>query len=295
MQRQKRWQPGLWVIVILGMMWMQVGECQAPDFEWCETVQLPSDVPFIFPQTSWWNEYYMFNASQDMTVTFKVYTQMPSSEHMRAYVGTNVCPVFTEWASMPNDFGNQTASVTVAMSAQSFYVLFAHMSGSNYSIVVCEGDTCPEICPNDCTSGLNGICDLYNGTCNCVNGFVGDDCSQVPLPPPPPHVHKYPFGSETLFLIVVAGIPVILAVAIGTIAIVFLASRKRKEQAKKTHKQPLLYAHNYGTASAPPVAHHHHAPNSPVSPTFPIPHGSPDSLSPPLSSSHRGSNISYSP
>ncbi|KAN0015373.1 hypothetical protein ACTFIU_008104 [Dictyostelium citrinum] len=34
-------------------------------------------------------------------------------------------------------------------------------------------------CPNDCTSDVNGVCDLSTGTCLCELGFVYNDCSGI--------------------------------------------------------------------------------------------------------------------
>ena len=32
-------------------------------------------------------------------------------------------------------------------------------------------------CPDDCTNPSQGICNGFDGTCLCMPGFGGDDCS----------------------------------------------------------------------------------------------------------------------
>ena len=32
-------------------------------------------------------------------------------------------------------------------------------------------------CPDDCTNPLQGICNGFDGTCTCMPGFEGDNCS----------------------------------------------------------------------------------------------------------------------
>jgi hypothetical protein len=84
---------------------------------WCDTVQLPSEVPLVFYQPIWWNEYYQFNPTGDgyasplpsnlhshhlssfdpyiffSNVTFKLYASMQTNESFYVSIQDNYCPV----------------------------------------------------------------------------------------------------------------------------------------------------------------------------------------------------------
>ena len=43
----------------------------------------------------------------------------------------------------------------------------------NEDNTACEEKTCP----GDCTNSTQGICNIVFGTCTCMSGFIGSDCS----------------------------------------------------------------------------------------------------------------------
>jgi hypothetical protein len=184
-------------------------------------VQLPPAVPFNATQPFWWSEYFLFNATFNQTINFKLYAGMFSDAHLSLFVGTDFCPVWVTW-NAPSAYGYGTASVIIKAVEGHAYVVFGHMSGGNYTIFACENE-CPEKCPNDCTN-FNGLCNLTDGSCLCRSGFSGVDCSigsNVTHP-------KVPFGNIKVFYSVVAGLPTVFAIAIATVVVVGITNRKKK-------------------------------------------------------------------
>jgi len=213
-----------------------------PTDVWCEYQQLPLDLPFVEYQPIWWMEYFMFNATKNQTLGFKVYPGLESDAYLQLIVGTNYCPVFNDSANNPNAYAHGTAEIVMEVMEGNSYVLFAHMSGSNYTIMGCEGP-CPMACPNDCTN-FQGICDVANGSCNCLPGWVSDNCSVVYVSPnstAPQPKRKIPFGNEAVFLTVVAGVPTALVITAITVGIIYKLYRdKEKQLQKQKETRPLI-------------------------------------------------------
>ncbi|EGC34927.1 hypothetical protein DICPUDRAFT_34235 [Dictyostelium purpureum] len=121
-----------------------------------------------------------YNKPGNITITAESF----SSNSLEVYVSNFSCinPVaidnshincFYEANAPPNQ--NQT-SLTVS-------IISKNMFGKNQVFYYYE----PLMCPNNCTSPDQGICNPINGECSCNDSFGSLDCSipkQKPLPPP---------------------------------------------------------------------------------------------------------------
>jgi len=250
-----------------------------PTGVWCDPVQLGDSVPFAVAQPLWWKEYFVFNASQSGQVGIKLYPGTYTDESFTIIVGVNYCPNIVETQNFTTAYAYGTPEVQINVEAGNSYVLLAHLLGTNYTVVGCDG-ACPKMCPNDCTN-LQGICDLATGTCLCNPGWTGDNCSFVytngtngTTPQPTSH-HKIPFGSEPVFLVVVAGIPTALVIAAVSVGFILNAYRKKEKKLKfKKEKEPLINPPIYTNGAN---GHHLSEGNSlSLSPAFPPPPHSPN-------------------
>jgi len=220
--------------------------CSPPTNVWCDYQQLPSTLPFVVTQQNWWNEYFLFSATQNATIGFKLYAGMASSEYFTMIIGTNYCPTFSDiQKNITNAWSYGTASLVIEVIEGNSYVVYGHMSGNNYTLMGCDGP-CPEACPNDCTN-FQGVCNATIGSCFCNEGWTGDNCSIVYTnttttngTSPIPH-HKIPFGSEVVFISIVAGLPTALLITVVSGCFIYLTYRKKEKKLKlKEEKQPLI-------------------------------------------------------
>ncbi|KAM9996933.1 hypothetical protein ACTFIZ_001867 [Dictyostelium cf. discoideum] len=73
---------------------------------------------------------------------------------------------------------NSTKSIPVSLISTNKFLLLTLTTNSNIKrVYVALSSTNDKVCKNDCTDNDHGICNLYLGTCVCLNDFVGDDCS----------------------------------------------------------------------------------------------------------------------
>jgi len=218
-----------------------------PSNVWCQYVVLPQTVPFSIPQPIWWQEYFLFNPIVNQTVEFKIYAGIQSDAHISMLVGTNYCPVFIDAKSDPHDYEYGTTNITVDVVVGNSYLVFAHMSGGNYTVVGCAG-ACPEYCPNDCSRG-NGVCNLNSSQCVCADTWTGNNCS-LPVTNTTHNngtsngtvIHKkVPFGNLKIFYSVVIVVPTIVVLSL-VIGVALFAMHKRNAARKKSLpvRQPLL-------------------------------------------------------
>jgi len=213
---------------------------------WCEFAQLPETLPFKFTQPIWWMEYFLYNATQNQTIEFKIYAGIQSDAYISMLIGTHYCPVLLNSApapgqnfSCPNAYTYGVANITINVTEGTQYVVFAHMSGGNYTVVACE-DACSNFCPNDC-NGYNGYCNVNTSKCICKPLWEGDDCSQLVANTTHTPKKKVPFGSVQVFYTFVVAIPSIIVIS-GVIGVALYAHHKRSAARKQKLpvNQPLL-------------------------------------------------------
>jgi len=239
---------------------------------WCEYVNMTSTVPGSVEQPTWWMEYFMFVAPYTGNIGFKVYPGVITDAHTNLIVAPEYCPVFLDCGYYVCDYVQGPASLVLAAEENEVYIVFAHISGGNYTIITCDG-TCGEVCPGDCNIVLQqGMCDLSSKTCVCATGWEGDDCG-TKAPPPGNHTapitphKKVPFGSTVVFYSVVTGLPAVLLITAITATLLYL--NYRDKIAKKKRPSSLIIPSpvastgegdygsvNYGTARANGTTHH---------------------------------------
>jgi hypothetical protein len=212
-----------------------------PTDVWCDYVYLNDSVPFQQSQPIWWKEYYLFNATKNQTVGFKVYASVLTDAHITFMIDSNTCPMFgTNLSRIPNDYGLGTANLTFEAEAGNTYVAFVHMSGGSYTLIGCEGP-CGEMCPDDCTN-FQGYCDIPTGKCICRPMYEGPNCN-ISVPDnstngTTPTGKKVPFGSEAVFYSVVAGLPSVVVVTVISVIFIYVNYQKRKNSYQR--RKPLL-------------------------------------------------------
>lgn len=220
-----------------------------PTGVWCDAVPLGTTVPFAVVQPLWWKEYYVFNATVNGTIGFKLYAGMRTDEYFTVIVGVNYCTNILESVNYTSVYSRGTAEVLMNVDEGSAYVIFAHLPGANYTVIGCNG-TCPKVCPNDCTN-FQGVCDVPSKTCICNTGWTGDNCSIVYTnttngTTPEVRHHKIPFGSTPVFITVVAGLPTAVFITAVSVFFLYISYRKKEKKLKKKkkEKEPLIIPPN---------------------------------------------------
>jgi len=103
------------------------------------------------------------------------------------------------------DVANLQISSSNVMGGQVIVTVTDSLYSSNgFTVRVCQ-NTCPQVCPSDCSG--NGLCHVSNATCACNIGFTGDDCAHCPA------CEKFLgflIGSIALTAFILIGIPIII-------------------------------------------------------------------------------------
>eukprot|EP00026_Physarum_polycephalum_P014558 Phypoly_transcript_15087.p1 GENE.Phypoly_transcript_15087~~Phypoly_transcript_15087.p1 ORF type:complete len:198 (+),score=30.78 Phypoly_transcript_15087:301-894(+) len=187
---------------------------------------------------------------------------MATAAHIEFMINNGSCPYFYKNIStfIDTNFGYGTATVSANVEAGTMYYIFVHNSGSNFSLVGCDGP-CDEYCPNDCTD-YNGVCDLTTHQCTCRTGWIGKDCSLSSANQTTPTHHKEPFGSWPLFYAVVAGLPAFVVIALVFLIVSYLTVKKQREAQKRVRRigkkldgeeNEALLSPGLGSSPSPPI------------------------------------------